>query len=100
MRPTGDTGDYTVALDARDGVTEVVVTALGSDEEFLNNQEMSATAVAPERVREVIGAPYLPPRRGHGAFPPREQQRQGVLAGRPRVGSLPGHSRGDRKSVV
>ena len=43
--PTGDTGNFTVATDVRDGKTQVVVTALDADDEFLNDQAMTATAV-------------------------------------------------------
>jgi hypothetical protein len=48
MRPTGDTGNFTVATNTRDGRTQVVVTAIDADEEFLNNQAMAAAAIAPD----------------------------------------------------
>jgi uncharacterized membrane protein len=69
MRPTGDTGDYTVAVDVRDGETEVVVSALGEGEEFLNNQAMTATAVAPDMSTVPIRIEQVAPGRYVGRFP-------------------------------
>lgn len=69
MRPTGDTGDYTVATDVREGETEVVVTALGDDEDFLNNQDMTATAVAPDMSTIEIPIEQVAPGRYVGKFP-------------------------------
>jgi len=48
MRPTGDTGNYTVATDVKDGRTRLFVTALDKDDEFLNFLNMSAVAVGPD----------------------------------------------------
>jgi hypothetical protein len=69
MRPTGDTGDYTVAVDVREGTTEVVVTALNADEEFLNSQAMTATAVAPDMTTIPIRIEQVAPGRYVGQFP-------------------------------
>ena len=38
MRPTGDTGKFTVATDVQGGKTRVIVSALDKDDEFLNYQ--------------------------------------------------------------
>jgi hypothetical protein len=69
MRPTGDTGDFTVATDVRDGRTEVVVTAMGEDEGFLNNQSMSAQAVTPDMKTVEIPIEQVAPGRYVGSFP-------------------------------
>jgi hypothetical protein len=69
MRPTGDTGDFTVATDVRDGRTEVVVTAMGEDEGFLNNQSMSAQAVTPDMKTVDIPIEQVAPGRYVGSFP-------------------------------
>jgi uncharacterized membrane protein len=69
MRPTGDTGDYTVATDVRDGRTEVVVTAMGEDEGFLNNQSMTAQAVTPDMKTVEIPIEQVAPGRYVGSFP-------------------------------
>ena len=69
MRPTGDTGNFTVATDVRDGKTEVVVTALDADDEFLNNQSMTAAAVAPDMKTVPIAIEQVAPGRYVGEFP-------------------------------
>ncbi|MEM0926927.1 MAG: hypothetical protein AAGJ83_12875, partial [Planctomycetota bacterium] len=45
MRPTGDTGKFTIATDYRDGEVEVVVNALSTDDSFLDFLEMNGTAL-------------------------------------------------------
>jgi uncharacterized membrane protein len=69
MRPSGDTGDFTVATDVRDGRTEVVVTAMDADEQFLNNQTMTATAVTPDMKTVEIPIEQVAPGRYVGGFP-------------------------------
>ena len=41
MRPTGDTGKFSVATDVQGSKTRVIVSALDKDDEFLNYQTMS-----------------------------------------------------------
>jgi len=69
MRPTGDTGDYTVATDVRDGKTQVVITGIGDDDEFLNNQSMTAAAVTPDMKSVPIRIEQTAPGRYVGEFP-------------------------------
>ena len=45
MRPTGDTGKFTIATSVKDGQVQVVVNALSKDDTFLDFLEMSATAL-------------------------------------------------------
>ena len=47
MRPTGDTGKFTVATDVQGSKTRVVITALDKDDEFLNYQTMTGTVLGP-----------------------------------------------------
>ncbi len=47
MRPTGDTGKFTVATDVRDGKVKVTVTALDKDDEFLNFLSLTGAVVDP-----------------------------------------------------
>jgi uncharacterized membrane protein len=47
MRPTGDTGKFTVATEVQGGKTRVIVSALDKDNEFLNYQTMSGTVLSP-----------------------------------------------------
>jgi hypothetical protein len=69
MRPTGDTGNYTVATDVRDGKTEVVVTAMDAEDQFLNNQAMTAAAVSPDMKTVPIPIEQVAPGRYVGSFP-------------------------------
>jgi uncharacterized membrane protein len=48
MRPTGDTGKFTVATEMQGGKTRVIVSALDKDDEFLNLQSMVGTVLSPE----------------------------------------------------
>ena len=48
MRPTGDTGKFTVATDVEGGKTRVIVSALDKDDEFLNYQTMDGVVLAPD----------------------------------------------------
>jgi hypothetical protein len=47
MRPTGDTGKFTVATEVQGGKTRVIVSALDKDDEFLNLQTMTGTVLSP-----------------------------------------------------
>lgn len=49
MRPTGDTGKFTIATQVRQGEVQVVVNALNKDDTFLNFLDMNATAIGPSR---------------------------------------------------
>ena len=48
MRPTGDTGNFSVATNTEDGRTRVVIDALDKDEQFINIASMGATVVGPD----------------------------------------------------
>ncbi len=48
MRPTGDTGKFTIATQVRDGEVQVVVNALSKDDSFLNFLDMNASALDPD----------------------------------------------------
>jgi hypothetical protein len=48
MRPTGDTGKFTVATDVEGGKTRVIVSALDKDDEFLNYQTMDGVVLSPD----------------------------------------------------
>ncbi|MEM6656299.1 MAG: hypothetical protein AAF596_10875, partial [Planctomycetota bacterium] len=47
MRPTGDTGNFNVVTEVKDGKTKVVIDAIDKQGEFLNAQSITATAVGP-----------------------------------------------------
>jgi uncharacterized membrane protein len=48
MRPLGDTGKFSVALDQRDGRVRATVTALDNNDEFLNFLKISGAALDPK----------------------------------------------------
>ncbi|TWU55072.1 VWA domain-containing protein [Rubripirellula reticaptiva] len=65
MRPTGDTGKFTIATQIRDGQVQVVVNALTGEDAFLNFLDMNATALGPDlkpiplRMRQTAPGRYL-----------------------------------------
>jgi hypothetical protein len=48
MRPTGDTGNFSVATMLADGKARVIVTAMDKEDEFLNFLKMSGSVVSPD----------------------------------------------------
>jgi len=48
MRPGGDTGKFTVSTNVANGKTQVIVTALDKDNEFLNYQTVSGNVLGPD----------------------------------------------------
>lgn len=68
MRPTGDTGNVTVATSTRDGKTEIVVTALDAGENFANEQAITAAAIAPDMSTVPVQVEQVAPGRYVGEF--------------------------------
>ena len=55
MRPTGDTGSFTISTEVKDGEGRVVVTALDKQDEFLNFLNLSGTVLDPDmKAKDVI----------------------------------------------
>jgi uncharacterized membrane protein/Mg-chelatase subunit ChlD len=48
MRPTGDTGKFAVATEVQGSKTRVIISALNTDDEFLNYQAMTGTVLGPD----------------------------------------------------
>lgn len=48
MRPTGDTGNFTVATDVVDGKARIILDALDKDDEFLDLPALGGAAVRPD----------------------------------------------------
>lgn len=69
MRPTDDEGNFNVATNVRDGSTQVIVTALDQNDEFLNNQSLSGTVVAPDMKSIPFHIEQTAPGRYTGEFP-------------------------------
>lgn len=68
MRPTGDTGNFTVATEARDGKTRIVVDALDKDDQFINTGAMTATVLSPDMQSRTVVVEQVAPGRYVGEF--------------------------------
>lgn len=68
MRPSGDTGNFTVATDVQGNKTRVIVTALDKDDEFLNYQSMGATVLGPNMESIPLNIQQTAPGRYVGEF--------------------------------
>ena len=69
MRPTGDQGNFSVATNVRDGKTQVVITAIDADDEFINDQSMTGSVVAPDMTSLPLPIEQTAPGRYVGEFP-------------------------------
>lgn len=69
MRPTGDTGNFSIATQARDGEVQVIVTALGESDEFLNFLSMNASVLDPDLKPVPLMMRQTAPGRYVGSFP-------------------------------
>jgi hypothetical protein len=72
MRPTMDTGKFSVASDVADGRVRVVVSALDQKDQFLNFLNMAATVVGPRLEPIALQLEQTAPGRYVGAFPARK----------------------------
>ncbi len=63
MRPTGDTGNFTVATDVKDGRARIIVDALDKDEEFLDLPTIGGAAVRPDLKSEPLDFEQVAPGR-------------------------------------
>ncbi len=72
MRPTGDSGKFSLNTDVRDGQVKVVVTALDKDDEFLNFLNMGATVVGPDLKPIQLEVKQVAPGRYVGSFDARQ----------------------------
>lgn len=68
MRPTGDTGKFTVATETQGGKTRVIVSALDKDEEFLNYQSMAGSVLGPDMQPIPLSLEQIAPGRYVGEF--------------------------------
>ena len=69
MRPSGDTGKFSMATKIEDGQVEVVVEALDKTDSFLNFLDMSASAMAPDLTPIPLTMRQVAPGRYKGTFP-------------------------------
>ncbi|MCC9600829.1 VWA domain-containing protein [Stieleria sp. JC731] len=69
MRPTGDTGKFSIATSVKDGEVQVVVNALTKDDAFLDFLEMNATALDPDLNPLALDMRQTAPGRYVGSFP-------------------------------
>ena len=68
MRPTDDSGNFSIATDVGDGRTKIIITALTEDDEFLNDQAMTATVVTPDMASLPVRVEQTAPGRYVGEF--------------------------------
>jgi len=68
MRPTGGTGNFHVATDVGDGRTQLVITALDKDDEYLNFLNMTGTVVGPDMQPIPVKVEQTAPGRYVGEF--------------------------------
>lgn len=83
MRPTGDTGKFSIATSTSEGEVKVVVSALSKDDAYLNFLDMNATALGPDLKPIPLRMKQTAPGRYVGSFP-------GDQAGSYFVNVLPG----------
>jgi len=69
MRPTGDTGNFSIATQVRDGEVQVIVTALDPSDEFLNFLSMNASVLDPDLKPIPLSIRQTAPGRYVGSFP-------------------------------
>jgi len=68
MRPVGDTGNFTVATEVRQGRANVVITALDKQDEFLNFLELAGTVIGPDMQPHALPIEQAAPGRYVGQF--------------------------------
>ncbi len=68
MRPTGDTGKYTIATQVRDGKVQVIVNALNKDDEYLNFLNLSGAVIGPDLKPTSLQMSQAAPGRYIGSF--------------------------------
>jgi uncharacterized membrane protein/Mg-chelatase subunit ChlD len=68
MRPTGDTGKFTVATDVEGTKTRVIVTATDQDDDLLNYQTMTGTVIGPNMEAIHLAIQQTAPGRYVGEF--------------------------------
>jgi hypothetical protein len=69
MRPTGDTGKFTIASQVRDGEVQVIMNALNKDDTFQNFLDVKAIAVDPKMKSVPLDMRQTAPGRYVGTFP-------------------------------
>ncbi len=68
MRPSGDTGNFTISTQTKDGKVQVVVDALDKDDEFLNFLSLNAALIGPTMDPQAVELRQTAPGRYMGEF--------------------------------
>jgi uncharacterized membrane protein/Mg-chelatase subunit ChlD len=68
MRPSGDTGNFTVATDVVGGKTRVIISALDKEDQFINDQAMNGTVLGPNMESIPLDIEQTAPGRYVGEF--------------------------------
>ncbi|EMI57949.1 VWA domain-containing protein [Rhodopirellula sallentina] len=69
MRPTGDTGQFSLATNVKDDRVDVIVTALTDDDQFLNFLEVAGSVLDPSLEPLPLRMEQVAPGRYSGSFP-------------------------------
>jgi uncharacterized membrane protein len=69
MRPSGDTGQFSLATNVADGRVEVIVTALTDDDQFLNFLDVAGSVLDPTLDPLPLRMEQVAPGRYSGSFP-------------------------------
>lgn len=68
MRPVGETGNFTVSTEVKDGQGRVTVTALDKDDKFLNFLNLSGAVIGPDMQSHEVTVTQVAPGRYVGNF--------------------------------
>ena len=68
MRPTGDTGNFSVSTTLKDGKVRVIIDALDKDDNFLNFLDLAAAIVSPKMESTELAVQQTAPGRYVGEF--------------------------------
>jgi len=68
MRPTDDLGNFSIATNVSEGKTQVIITALDEEDQFLNDLSISGTVVGPDMASVPLRIEQTAPGRYVGEF--------------------------------
>jgi len=88
MRPSGDTGNFTLNTEIKDGKVKMVITALDEKEEFLNDLPMLTMVIGPDGKSMPVKVQQVAPGRYEGSFDA-EDEGSYIVASSPGPGRTP-----------
>ncbi|MEK6238357.1 MAG: hypothetical protein N2C14_26875, partial [Planctomycetales bacterium] len=88
MRPTGDTGKFSIVKEIKDGKVKIIINALDQDNDFLNDLTMRTSVIAPDGDSMEVVVAQTAPGRYEGVFEA-DQAGSYIIAASPGVGKAP-----------